>query len=85
LRHHVTHYLGCDAPLQIDRRHVDIESGDCLLLCTDGVSSTLSDEEIAAAVAARQDDLNEAGNALVNLAREQGSRDDATVVLAQWS
>lgn len=58
----------------------DAEIGDRWLLCSDGVSDYLDDEEIGAALI-RHREVGEAASALVSLALEAGSRDNVTAVV----
>ena len=57
-------------------------TGDTLLLCTDGLTDRVHDEEIAD-VLAYEEDLERAAYRLIERAREAGGWDDATVVLAR--
>jgi len=81
-RHVITRALGVDADVQIDALRVDLEPGDVVLLCTDGLSGPVDDAGILAAIeeaAALQD----AAEALVRMANEAGGPDNVTVVLAR--
>lgn len=59
-----------------------LNDGDRLLLCTDGLSDMLSDEEIAATLQ-RRPDAQAACDALVERALERGGKDNITVALLQ--
>jgi protein phosphatase len=61
-------------------RPVDAQVGDRLLLCSDGVTDYLADEEIAALL--ELDDADEAVRGLVDAALASGSRDNLTAVIA---
>lgn len=58
-------------------------SGDYLLLCSDGLSGMLSDEEIKAVILTA-DNLQSACQQLIRTANERGGTDNITVVLAQF-
>lgn len=60
---------------------VPFEAGDQLLLCSDGLSDMVSDEEIAAELR-RHQEPQAACDALITLALANGGRDNVTVVLA---
>jgi protein phosphatase len=62
---------------------VALENGDRLLLCTDGLTGMLRDEEIALALA-QHDQPEPAAQALIDQALVRGGRDNVTVVLAQY-
>ena len=62
---------------------VDLEPGDVLLLCTDGLTKHVTDARIAELLAAAPDSES-ACRALVDDALEQGGRDNVTVVVARF-
>jgi protein phosphatase len=61
-------------------RAVDAQVGDRLLLCSDGVTDYLADEEVAALL--ELDDPDEAVRGIVDAALHSGSRDNVTAVIA---
>ena len=61
-----------------------MKDGDCVLLCTDGLSSVVPHERIADVVAQRRR-LGETSQALIDLALDAGGPDNVTVLLAQYS
>ncbi len=67
-----------------DLQHVQVEDGDRLLLCTDGLSDMVADADIARIVAGHADPQS-ACNELVRVALKQGGKDNVTVVLAAFS
>lgn len=60
---------------------VDLEAGDALLLCTDGLTNHVPDEQITALLC-RADDAETTGRALVQAALDAGGADNVTVVVA---
>jgi protein phosphatase len=74
--------LGTSKWVSADLFTEELEAGDLLLLCTDGLSTELGTEELAAIVQ-RPLSLEDRCAALVNLARERGGSDNITVVLAE--
>jgi protein phosphatase len=56
---------------------------DVLVLCSDGLSDLLDDEEILAAVQDHGDDLDRACQALVDRANAKGGDDNITVLVIQ--
>jgi protein phosphatase len=82
-RHVLTNYLG-GGSVKVDVEHHQLVHGDWLLLCTDGLTDMVSEEEIAALLIAhpRPDD---ACRALVDRALDCGGFDNITVVLASYT
>jgi protein phosphatase len=83
-RHAVTQFLGRDgAGVQPDVQRVYLETGDAVLLCTDGLTDMLPDDRIAAVLAAEREPRS-ACERLVAEANEQGGRDNITAVVARF-
>ena len=57
--------------------------GDQFLLCSDGLSEELTDDRIAAELAASKD-CDEATTRLIEIAKAEGGRDNITVVLVKF-
>ena len=81
-RHVITRALGIDADIDIDALRVDLEPDDVVLLCTDGLSGPVEDDEILAVVDAAAT-LEDAADQLVRRANAAGGPDNVTVVLAR--
>jgi len=78
----VTRTLGLDEEPNPDL-YEDVElSGRVLLLCSDGLTDSLRDEEIRSLVVASAN-LDEACTRLVDLANEKGGADNISVVMAR--
>jgi len=80
-RNLVTRALGTRPEIEIDLFEGVLGAGDCLVLCTDGLSNQVGDEEIELAVRTHSPD--EAAQMLLELVKERGGRDDATVLIAR--
>jgi protein phosphatase len=59
---------------------VQLQAGDHFLLCTDGLSGVVSDEQLMAEIK-RMTDVQECADHLCQLALEQGSRDNVSCVV----
>jgi protein phosphatase len=80
----LTNCLGGDeGHVLTDVQHFPLHDGDGLLLCTDGLSDLVDDDEMCEKLAAI-DDPQQACQALVDLALERGGKDNITVVLARY-
>ncbi len=84
LRNVVTRALGGRADLQVDVQARRMAAGDMLLLCSDGLTTMVPDEDIARVLGDAGGDVKEAVLALVGLANERGGEDNVTVVLLKF-
>ncbi len=79
-RHVLSRCLGREDLHQVDVRQLDIQSGDRLLLCSDGLTEELIDEKIAYFLQ-ESPLIDKAAIALVEAAKEQGGHDNITIVI----
>jgi protein phosphatase len=82
-RHMITRALGLKESVDADLVEEPAQEGDILLLCSDGLSDLLDDEEILADVQHHAADLGGACQALVDRANSKGGDDNITVVTVQ--
>jgi protein phosphatase len=82
-KHLVTRSLGADDTVEVDVRVIEPLPGDVVLLCSDGLSGVVEEEEIARILEA-EPGLEAAARRLVQRANEEGGPDNVTVVLARW-
>ena len=68
--------------MQVDVRKTDLEPGDVVLLCSDGLTDMLDDGRITAILAAEAEPEG-ACKRLVDEANEAGGRDNITAVVAR--
>jgi serine/threonine protein phosphatase PrpC len=78
-RNLVTRALGSKPAVEVDLFEGEISAGDSLLLCSDGLTGRVADQEIAAIV--REQPPAEAARRLVALANERGGNDNITVLI----
>jgi serine/threonine protein phosphatase PrpC len=69
--------------VQVDLERVDPAEGDLFLLCSDGLSGMVSDEQIERTLL-EQPELQSACNELVLMANAAGGSDNVTCVLARY-
>ncbi len=80
MRHVLAQCLGRDDLDTIDLRSLQVQPGDRLLLCSDGLTEELSDQLIANHLKSIRA-CEKAANALINAAKDRGGRDNITVVI----
>ncbi len=78
----MTRALSGSEDLEVDIQEVALQSGDRLLLCSDGVFTVLSDDQIGE-VLRRQTDLDSLCHALIQGANDGGGPDNVTAVVLQ--
>ncbi|MDQ3875478.1 MAG: protein phosphatase 2C domain-containing protein [Actinomycetota bacterium] len=76
----ITRALGQDPDVDVDTFSVPAREGDLFLLCSDGLTSMVADEDILQIVEKHRDDLDAAAGALVRAANRGGGEDNVTVV-----
>ncbi len=74
--------VGADESLESDVFCFDINEGDRLLLCSDGLSDMVTDGEIAAVLT--ETDTEKTADALIELALNNGGRDNVSVILLDF-
>ncbi len=80
LKNVVTRALGGSPNVLPDLIEVRLEAGDSFLLCSDGLTGMMSDEEISA-ILASEGSAESRVRALVDLANDRGGVDNITVLL----
>jgi PPM family protein phosphatase len=76
----ITRALGPEPSVEVDTRTYSARTGDVYLLCSDGLTTMLSEEQVAELLRSHAR-LHDAGEALIAAANEAGGRDNITVVL----
>ncbi len=78
----ITRALGMQDQVAVDLQSDDVQPGDVYVLCSDGLSGMIEDEEILEVVSST-DDLELACRGLIKLANEHGGEDNITAVLVR--
>jgi protein phosphatase len=81
LRHVLTRALGAEADVEPDLAVHSLQPDDLVLLCTDGLTKMLNDEEILDTVLRTKTSPGTEGPALVQEANRRGGDDNVTVVI----
>ena len=78
----ITRAVGTDAAVECDLFRVELERGDCILLCSDGLSNLLDDQEILFEVA-HGEQRDSCCRRLLEIALNRGAPDNVTCLLLQ--
>lgn len=79
----VTRALGIDPEVELELHEFDVESGDIYLLCSDGLTDLVEDEEIELTLNTLSANLELAAHQLVQMANDNGGKDNISVILAR--
>jgi PPM family protein phosphatase len=77
----ITRALGTDADVEVDTLTLDVVPGDLVLLCSDGLSAMVRDDDIVRVLESAGGAPAAAAEALVSAANAAGGEDNVTVVL----
>ena len=76
----ITRALGSEPEVDVDTTSIDVQPGDLFLLCSDGLTTMVGDDDILGILAAAPT-LDDAARELVRAANTGGGEDNVTVVL----
>jgi serine/threonine protein phosphatase PrpC len=79
----VTRALGIDPFVEVEVRQYEALPGDIYLLCSDGLNDMVADEEIQLTLNLLGANLELAAQQLVQMANDNGGRDNISVILAR--
>lgn len=75
--------IGMESDLELDFEIIETKPGDIFLLCSDGLTSMVSDEDILHIIIKRKKDLQKAVEDLIKAAKVAGGKDNITAILAE--
>ncbi len=78
----ITRAIGVSDTIEPDYFDTKLEKGECLLLCSDGLSNMIEDAQIRE-ILKRRTNLKSGAEELVRTANENGGRDNISVVLIE--
>lgn len=81
-KNYITRAIGTEGAVQCDLYHVDVERGNCLLLCTDGMSNLVDEQEILFEVI-HGVKREHCCQHLLDIAKNRGAPDNVTSVLVE--
>jgi len=83
LRNVITRALGGALSVTPDASEIDCRPGDLYLLCSDGLTGMVPEDQILELVTANADDLEKACRQLIDVANEHGGLDNVTAILVK--
>ncbi len=82
MKNYLTRAIGVEPYVQIDAGTLEVAAGDRILLCSDGLSAFISQEEIERTLLKDQTD-EEAIEELMNAVYNVGAKDNVTIILGR--
>jgi serine/threonine protein phosphatase PrpC len=82
-RHVLTQAVGISDELIPEIQLLEIQAGDILLMCSDGLNEALKDCEIEEIINSRRADLHITSEALITAANDRGGMDNVSVALIE--
>jgi protein phosphatase len=82
-RNYVTRALGVEATVEPEIQEESVKPEDIYLLCSDGLSDMVEEEDIHLTISTFSANLKTGGEQLIQLANANGGRDNISVCLAQ--
>jgi serine/threonine protein phosphatase PrpC len=79
----VTRAVGIDTEVVPEMHVHDVSVGDIYLLCSDGLNDMVGDDDIQSTLYAMQGNLPLAANQLIQMANDNGGRDNVSVILVK--
>lgn len=76
----ITRAIGARDTIEIDFFHEELKSGDIVLMCSDGLTNMLEDEEISR-ILKSQDTIEERAEKLIEAANSNGGKDNIAVII----
>jgi PPM family protein phosphatase len=81
----ITRAVGTDPDVDVDSFTIEAEVGDVFLICSDGLTDMVDDEDIRSVLDKFHNDLDRATKSLVSAANRGGGEDNITVVAFEIS
>ena len=80
---YVTRALGVEAQVDVEMQEQPVQKGDTYLLCSDGLSDMIGDDDMAVTISTFGANLSSVGQHLIQLANDNGGKDNISVILTQ--
>ena len=80
-RNLITRALGIAEQVEVDVAQDSVQNGDSYLLCSDGLTDLVTNDEILQLLLLYKDDIKTGCKELISLANEKGGKDNISVIL----
>jgi len=80
-RHMITRAIGTDRDVEPDILSIDKQAGDIWLICSDGLTGHVGDEDIGRFL--KEKPMNDAADGLLAAALDRGGRDNITLIILE--
>jgi serine/threonine protein phosphatase PrpC len=81
-KNYVTRALGVEPNVVVEVQEVPVQRGDYYVLCSDGLSDMVEDDDIHLTISTFSANLDTVAKQLIQLANDNGGRDNVSVVMA---
>ena len=81
-KNYVTRALGVEPTVEVEIREIPVQKGELYMLCSDGLSDMIEDEDIHLTINTFSDNLDTVARQLIQLANDNGGRDNISVLMA---
>lgn len=81
----ITRSVGFEPDVNVETYEMDTQAGDLFLLCSDGLSGLVDDDQIAEILRQESATLEDAVKALINAANSNGGDDNISTILVEVS
>jgi protein phosphatase len=82
-KNYVTRALGVEATVDVEVHEHPVEKGDVYVLCSDGLSDMVEDDDIHLTINTFSASLENVAKQLIQLSNDNGGRDNVSIILAQ--
>ncbi len=81
-KNYVTRALGVEPNVEVEVQEVPVQKGDYFVLCSDGLSDMVEDDDIHLTISTFSANLDTVAKQLIQLTNDNGGRDNVSVILA---
>ena len=81
-RNYVTRALGIEPSVEVEVHEHEVRTGDLYVLCSDGLSDMVEDDDIHLTISTFNANLDMVGKQLIQLSNDNGGRDNISILMA---